>query len=169
MSRAQSTQLANLGTTNAKTAGTAALGGYQAEQNAPGYTPAEQTNLTNATEGGIGAAYGSSAEAAANTAARTNNAAGNAASQDALARQRMIASGQTGAQNAVTIANARIAGSQNANAGLGGLYGTSLSGANTAAAASPSFWDQFGSAAAKSLGSFGASMPTPGGGSVGFD
>lgn len=139
-------------------AGTAALAGYQKEQANPGYTPAEQAQITGATEGGLGAAFGAATEGAANRAARTNNSAGLAGQEDALARQRMITSGNIGAQNAETIANARIAGTQNANAGLGGLFGTGSSagnstlGVNAKNAETPGFWDQFGNTVAKGLG-----------------
>jgi hypothetical protein len=171
MSRALSNQIGQSALGTAKPAGSEALSGLTAEQQNPGYTPAEQANITGATTGGVGAAYGSAAEQAANTAARTNNQAGNAAQLDQLARQRMVTSGQLGAQNAETIANARIQGSQNANAGLGQLYGTSLGGANTASAASPSFGDifggAFGSALGKTLGTFGGSGSV-GGASLGF-
>src|ERR1700682_1378444 len=86
-------------TANAKTTGDAATSGYLAQQAAPGYTAPEKTAITGATEGGIGAAFGSASEGAANTAARTNNAAGLTSQQDALARQRMITSGNLGAAN----------------------------------------------------------------------
>jgi hypothetical protein len=181
MSRAQSTQVFNTATGNAATdqanaqkTGNAATSGYLGEQATPGYTPAEQTAITGATEGGLGAAFGSSAEGAANRAARTNNAAGLGAEQDALARQRMITSGNLGAQNATNFANARISGSQNANAGLAGLYGQNLGAttgqlgaANTASAANQSFFDTFGNSLAKSLGTIGGSVGS-GGNSLGF-
>lgn len=142
---------------NAKTTGDAATAGYLAEQKNPGYTPGEKTSITGATEGGLGAAFGNAMEGASNTAARTNNAAGLAGQQDALARQRMITSGNLGAQNETNFANARIAGTNTANAGLGGLYGTNVSGANAtlghqaANAQTPGFWDTFGNTFASGL------------------
>jgi hypothetical protein len=152
---------------NAATTGNAATAGYLAEQANPGYTGAEKTAITGATEGGLGAAFGAAQEGAANTAARTNNAAGLTASNDALARQRMITSGNLADTNATNFANARIAGTNTANAGLGGLYGTNVSGANatlghqTQNAAQPGFWDsllmkQVGAAdSAAASGAFG--------------
>lgn len=143
---------------NAKTTGDAATAGYLAEQANPGYTPQEQTATTAATEGGLGAAFGSASEGAANRAARTNNSAGLTGTQDALARQRMITSGNLAAQNQEKFANARIAGTNTANAGLGGLYGTNVSGANATLghqasnAQTPGFWDTLGSSFAKGLG-----------------
>lgn len=169
----ESNQAFHTNQANAAKSGDAATSGYLAEQANPGYTGAEKTAISGATEGGLGAAFGSAAEGGANRAARTNNAAGLTSQEDALARQRMITSGQLGAQNQETFANARIAGSQNANAGLGGLFGQNLTGANNALgiqqrnAETPGFWDQFGSAAAKSLGTFGGSTGS-GGSSIGF-
>ncbi len=134
---------------NAATAGGAALSGYQAQQANPGYTAPEKTAITGATEGGLGAAFGSAAEGASNTAARTNNAAGLTSQQDALARQRMITSGNLGAQNETNFANARISGTNTANAGLGGIFGTSTGAANQTLgtqaknAETPNFWDQY--------------------------
>ena len=181
MSRAQSTQIANTGQTNSSTDLATAKAAEQplaasltGQLANPGYTNAQKTSTTGATEGGIGAAFGSANEGAANTAARTNNAAGLTSQQDALARQRMITSGNLSAQNEETFANDAQKQTQEAQAGLGNLYGQSLSAGNQAlgtaagaSAAAPSFWDQFGSAAAKSLGTFGGST---GGGSssVGF-
>ena len=155
-------------TANAKTTGDAATSGYLAQQAAPGYTAPEKTAITGATEGGIGAAFGAASEGAANTAARTNNAAGLTSQQDALARQRMITSGNLGAANEGRFADARISGTNTANAGLGGLFGTSTNAANTTLgtqahnAATPGFWDTLGNAFANKLG--GSLVP---GGSVG--
>jgi hypothetical protein len=135
-------------TANAKVTGDAATSGYLAQQASPGYTAGEKTAITGATEGGIGAAFGNAMEGASNTAARTNNAAGLGAQQDALARQRMITSGNLGAANEGRFADARISGANTANAGLGGLYGTNVGGANATLghqqqnAAQPGFWDQ---------------------------
>lgn len=154
--------------------GNAALSGFLAQQATPGYTPAEQTAITGATEGGLGAAFGSAAEQGANTAARTNNSAGLTSNLDALSRQRMITSGNIGAQNETNFANARIAGTEQANQGLAGLFGTgtnagnsALNTAESASAASPSFWDQFGGTLAKSLGNVSGKVSNgPGGTTV---
>lgn len=155
---------------NAAKTGAAATSGYMAEQQNPGYTAPEKTAITGATEGGLGAAFGAAQEGAANRAARTNNSAGLTSQEDALARQRMITSGNLGAQNETNFANARISGSQNANAGLGGLFGQNLGAANSTLgiqadnARTPGFWDQFGNALAGSLGSIRGSVSNgPGG------
>lgn len=125
----------------------------------PGYTPAQQASITGATEGGLGAAFGAASEGAANRAARTNNAAGLAGQEDALARQRMITSGNIGAQNQEKFADTALQQKSAAQAGLGQLFNTetgagntSLNTAESASAASPSFWDQFGGTVAKGLG-----------------
>lgn len=178
MSRAQSSNIVNqatgnsrVDTGNAQTAIQSAMPSYQAELANPGYTDPQKTAITGATEGGLGAAFGSAAEGAANTAARTNNAAGLSGQQDALARQRMITSGNIGAKNQMDFANNSQEQAQQARSGLGQLYSTSLGGGNAslntaqaASASNPSFWDQFGASAAKSLGNFSGSA----GGSVGF-
>lgn len=182
MSRAQSSNISNTALNNSKTNETNAQGelstlmpSYQAQLSNPGYTDAQKNSITGATEGGIGAAFGSASEGAANAAARTNNGAGLAGQQDALARQRMITSGNLGAQNQTNFANNAQQEAQQARTGIGQLFGQNLSGGNqalntsaSAAAASPSFMDQFGAAAAKTLGSFGASYTPGGGSSVGF-
>lgn len=131
---------------------------YQSLLANPGYTQPQQTAITGATEGGIGAAFGSSEEGAANRAARTNNAAGLTSTQDALARQRMITSGNLAAQNQENFANAARADRNTALSGLSGLYSANLGGANAALgtqaknAETPGFWDTFGNAFAKTLG-----------------
>lgn len=132
--------------------------GYENMLANPGYTSQQQTAITGATEGGIGAAFGSSAEGAANRAARTNNTAGLTASQDALARQRMITAGQAGAQNQVTFANDAQKQQEQALQGLQGIYGTGVQGANSTLKtqeennAHPGFWGQLGGAFAGAFG-----------------
>lgn len=133
------------------------LGDYNALLANPGLTPAQKTAQTQATEGGIGAAFGS-AEEGVNRAARTNNGAGLTANEDALARSRMVTSGNLAAQNEAGFTAAERADRNLALAGKSGLYGTNLSGANTTLghqasnAQTPGFWDQFGSAFAKGAG-----------------
>ena len=166
MSRSQSTQIANTGQANsaqnqgnAQNAFGAAMPALQAQLANPGYSQAQQTAITGATEGGLGAAFGNAQETASNTAARTNNASGLTATNDALARQRGITSGNLAAQNQSNFANNAQQQKQQALQGISGLYGTSLGGANSAlntaesaSAASPSFMDQLGSGLAGTLG-----------------
>jgi hypothetical protein len=134
------------------------LGDYNSLLANPGLTPAQKDAQTRATEGGIGAAFGSEMEGGANRAARTNNAAGLTANEDALARQRMITSGNLSAQNEAGFTAAERADRNLALAGKSGLYGTNLSGANATLghqasnAQTPGFWDTLGSSFAKTLG-----------------
>lgn len=143
----ESTGLFNTETGNANAVNPA--GDYNSLLAHPGLTPAQKSAQTNATEGGIGAAFGSEAEGATNRAARTNNAAGLTANQDALARQRMITSGNMAAQNEAGFTQAERADRNLALGGKTALYGTNLQGANTTLghqtqnAATPGFWDQF--------------------------
>lgn len=143
---------------NANSAINTALPGYQAIAANPGYTPAQQTAITNATLGGIGAAFGNANQGAVNQAARTNNTAGLTSTEDALARQRMQTSAQAGAQNQETFANNAQQQRLAALGGLGGLYGQTLSGANSTLGTeagnskTPGFWDTFGNAFAGALG-----------------
>jgi hypothetical protein len=131
---------------------------YQSILANPGYTPAQQNAITGATEGGIGAAFGSASEGAANRAARTNNTAGLTANEDALARQRMITSGNLAAQNQTNFANNAEQQRQMALGGIGQLFGQNLSGANQTLgtqagnARTPGFWDTLGSSFAGALG-----------------
>src|SRR5208283_4942113 len=170
MSRAQQNQQLQTGNTmvanenqNAATALNSVMPSYQQQLQSPGYTAAQQSAITNATTQGVGAAFGNAAETGANTAARTNN----------TARQRMITSGNLGAQNQVTFANDAQKQQAAAQAGLSNIFGTSTNAANATMgvnaknAATPSFWDEFGNAAAGSLGSFGANFGS-GGASGGF-
>src|SRR5208283_3853345 len=180
MSRSQQNQQLQTGNTmvanenaNASTALNSVMPSYQQQLQSPGYTAAQQSGITNATTQGVGAAFGNAVEGATNAAARTNNTAGLTANQDALARQRMITSGNLGAQNQVTFANDAQKQEAAAQAGLSNIFGTSTGAANTTLgvnaknAATPSFWDEFGNAAAKSLGSFDANFGS-GGASGGF-
>jgi hypothetical protein len=166
------TGLLNTETTNANAANPQAA--YASLLANPGYTPAQKTAITGATEGGVGAAFGSAEEGAVNRAARTNNAAGLSANEDALARQRMITSGNLAAQNEAGFAGAARGDRNLALGGLGGLYGTNLGGANQTLgtkagnARTPGFWDTFGNSFANAAG--GLFLPgQPGAGSYGWN
>lgn len=165
MSRAQQSQQLDTGNkmvanenSNASSALGSLMPSYTGELANPGYTDPQKTAITGATEGGVGAAFGSASEGAANRAARTNNAAGLTSTQDALARQRMITSGNLNAENETNFANAARSDRNSAQAGLGGIFGTSTGAANSTMginaenARTPSFWDTFGSSLAGSLG-----------------
>ena len=162
-----------LGTENANASAANPTAGYAAIAANPGYTDAQKTAITNATEGGLGAAFGSANQGAVNAAARTNNTAGLTSTEDALARQRMITSGNLAAQNETNFANnsqqQRLAGLS----GLNSVFGTSTGAGNSTLgtlagnAKTPGFWDTFGNDLAGSLGTISGSAGS-GGTSVGF-
>lgn len=164
----QGTSLLNTENTNSGQALSTLMPSLQNELANPGYTPAQQTAITGATEGGLGAAFGAAQQQATNTAARTGNAASLPAEQDQLARQRMITSGSLAAQNQTNFANDAQKQQAAAQGGLGQIFGQSQSGANqtlgTLAGNSktPGFWDTLGDSFAGALGK--AAVP---GGSVG--
>lgn len=147
--------------------------GFSSLYNNPGYDAATKSAITNATEGGIGAASGAATQLAANRAARTRNSAGLASTEDELARDRMRASGTVGAQTQITEADAARADKLKALQGMQGLYGeatgaglgytgqanNTLSTLNNSANQKNSFTDSFQSALGKSLGTFGFSAP----------
>jgi hypothetical protein len=145
-------------TGNAKTAENLLMPSYQNELAHPGLSDAQKAAQINATTGGVGAAFGSEAEGASNRAARTNNAAGLTANQDALARQRMVTSGNLAAQNEAGFTAAERADRDKAQGGIGSLFSQNLQGANAtlghqaANAQTPGFWDTFGNAFAGALG-----------------
>src|SRR5882724_3881327 len=95
-----------LGTENSSAAQAKSLlmPGYTDMLKNPGYTPGQENSITNATEGGVGAAFGNAEQGAVNTAARTNNTAGLTSTEDALARQRMVTSGNLAATNETNFA-----------------------------------------------------------------
>lgn len=182
MGRAEQAQVRKQGNTlfgqedpNAQAAGQAALSGFQSLYANPGYTPAQQTAITQATEGGIGAAQGAAQQRLANSAARTRNSAGLTANEDELSREALRTGAAAGAQNQETFANAARADRNLALGGFQSLYGTSLGGANNtlgilnnSANQKNAFTDSFQSALGKSLGSIGGSFSGPGGSSFGF-
>lgn len=149
--------------------------------NNPGYTAEQQSAITNATEGGIGAGFGASEQAATNRAARTNNAAGLTSTQDELARERMRTSADAASQNQTNFANAARGDQQRALQAMQGLFGTSLSGAssgfgnanstlgilNDSANQKNAFTNSLLGALGKSLGTFGFASG-PSGNSYGF-
>ena len=127
-----------------------AAAGWQSLLTNPGLTDAQKSAQTAATEGGIGAAFGSANQGAVNQAARTNNTAGLTSTEDALARQRMITSADAAAKNQQYFTEAARGDTKAALGGIGNLFATNLGGANTTLgtlagnAKTPGFWDQVG-------------------------
>lgn len=124
----------------------------------PGYTDPQKTAITQASEGGLGAAFGSAEEGAVNRAGRMNNEAGLTSTEDSLARDRMRTSAAVGAATQGRFADAARTDRNMGLAGIGGLFGQNLQGANTtlghqaANAQTPGFWDTFGDSFANAFG-----------------
>lgn len=157
--------------TEAQGAFNAANQGYASLYNNPGYDATTKSAITNATEGGIGAATGAANTLAANRVARTRNSAGLASSEDELARTGQRAAGQIGATTQITEADAARSDQQAALKGMAGLYGTATGAGegytgqanntlgilNNSANQKNSFTNSFQTALGKSLGTFGFS------------
>jgi hypothetical protein len=155
----EATGLFNTETGNAAQAQNLLMPAYSKLLANPGYTPAQQNAITRSTEGGLGAAFGAEEEGASNRAARMNNTAGLTSTEDALARDRMRTSAAAGAQNETNFANAARTDRNVALGGLGGMFGTNLSGANQTLgvqagnAKTKGFWDSFADSLAHGAGS----------------
>jgi hypothetical protein len=146
--------------------GSTLLPQYQSILANPGLSPADQSAITNNSQGALASAFDSLQQAAQNRAARTNNSAGFADLADELARQKGIASGNLAAQNQLNFSNTAFNRQMAALQGLSGLYGmdTNLLGRtlgipaellNTAANNSrnqPGFFTSLGSALGGTLG-----------------
>jgi hypothetical protein len=104
--------------------GSQAAGGYQNLLANPGYTPAEQSAITNASQSALASSFNALAQNAANRAARTRNSAGYGELIDSLARTQGQDQASLAQQNQVAFANAARSGTLSALSGLSGLYGT---------------------------------------------
>lgn len=103
---------------------------YQNMYSNPGYTTDQKSAITNATEGGTGAAFGAAAQEATNRAARTNNSAGLTSNMDTLARDRMKTAAEQTATNETNFANASRGDQRTALSGVNSLYGTATGATN---------------------------------------
>lgn len=110
---------------------------YKQQYANPGFDETTKNNIRQATEGGIGAAYGAATQGLNNTAARTRNDAGVTATQDDLARQRMSQVASTTQGNEIAFADKAKQDQQAALSGAQGVYGTTqgaaTGGGNTSA------------------------------------
>lgn len=104
--------------------GSQAAAGYQNLLANPGYTPAQQSAITNATQSALSSSFDALAQNAANNAARTRNSAGYGELIDSLARTQGQDQASLAAQNQISFANAARSGTLSALSGLSGLYGT---------------------------------------------
>ena len=171
-------QLANQNATNqalynqGQSLSNTAAGGYQYLLANPGYTPAQQSAITNQSMGALSSAFGALAQSAANRMARTRNSAGYSALLDDLARQQGQQTASLAQQNQFCFANQAKQDQLAALQGLSGLYGVNSSllgrtlgipgqllGTRTQLANAPGF----GSTFAQALGGFmGAVLPSYG-------
>lgn len=104
--------------------GSQAAGGYQSLLANPGFTPAEQSAITNASQSALASSFNALAQNAANRSARTRNSAGYGELIDSLARTQGQDQASLAQQNQIAFANAARSGTLSALSGLSGLYGT---------------------------------------------
>jgi hypothetical protein len=104
--------------------GSQAAGGYQNLLANPGYSQAQQSAITNATQSALGSSFDALAQNAANRAARTRNSAGYGELIDSLARTQGQDQASLAQQNQIAFANASRSDTLSALSGLAGLYGT---------------------------------------------
>lgn len=104
--------------------GSQVAAGYQNLLANPGYTPAEQSAITNTTQSALSSSFDALAQNAANRAARTRNSAGYGELIDSLARTQGQDQANLVQQNQIAFANAARSGTLSALSGLSGLYGT---------------------------------------------
>lgn len=101
--------------------------GYQNLLANPGYTPAQQSAITNNSMGALSSAFGALAQSAANRVAQTNNSAGYSNLLDDLARQQGQQTASLAQQNQLAFANQSKQDQLTALQGLSGLYGVNSS------------------------------------------
>ena len=143
-----------------------AAGGYQSLLANPGYTPAQQSAITNNSMGALASTFGALAQSAANRVAQTNNSAGYNDMLDALAREQGQQTASLAQQNQLAFANKAQQNQLTALQGLSGLYGTNSSllgramgipgqllGTQASIANAPGFGTSFAQTLGRSLGS----------------
>jgi hypothetical protein len=107
--------------------GSQAAAGYQNLIANPGYSQAEQSAITNASQSALSSTFDALAQNAALQSARTNNSAGYGALLDSLARTQGQQSANLAQQNQIQFANAARSDTLSGLSGLSGLYGTDSS------------------------------------------
>lgn len=145
-----------------------AASGYQNLLNNPGYTPAQQSAITNQSMGALASTFASLASSAANHVALTNNSAGYTSTLDDLARQQGSQAASLAQQNQLSFANQAQQNQLTALQGLSSLYGvdTNLLGktlgipsqllnVNAGLAKTPSFGTSFLNSLGSTLGGVG--------------
>ncbi len=101
--------------------------GYQNLLANPGYTPDQQSAISNQSLGALSSAFAALAQSAANRAARTRNSAGYGDLLDELSREQTRQAGSLAQQNQLAFANRARADQLAALQGLSGLYGVDSS------------------------------------------
>ncbi len=101
--------------------------GYQNLLANPGYTQAQQTDITGQSMGALASTFSALASSAANRLAATNNSAGYGDLLDSLARQQGQQASSLAQQNQLAFANQSKQDQLSALQGLSGLYGTNSS------------------------------------------
>jgi len=104
-----------------------AASGYQNLLANPGYTPAQQSAITNNSMGALASTFGALAQSAANRAAQTNNSAGYGDMLDELAREQGRQTASLAQQNQLAFASKAQQNQLTALQGLSGLYGVNSS------------------------------------------
>ena len=104
--------------------GSQAAGGYQNLLANPGYSPAQQSAISNLSQSALSSSFNALAQNAANRTARTRNSAGYGELIDSLARTQGQDQANLAQQNQLAFANASRSDTRAALAGLSGLYGT---------------------------------------------
>lgn len=107
--------------------GSQAAAGYQNLIANPGYTPAEQSAITNLSQSALSSAFNALAQNASTRAARTRNSAGYGELIDSLARTQGQQQANLAQQNQIAFANAAKSDTLAGLSGLSGLYGTDSS------------------------------------------
>ena len=103
--------------------GNTVAAGYQNQLANPGYTPAQQSALTNQSMGALGSAFAALASNATNRTARTRNAAGYGDLLGELAREQGRQAGSLSQRNELAFADRSRRDQLSALEGLSGLYG----------------------------------------------
>jgi len=101
--------------------------GYQNQIANAGYTPEQQSAISNQSLGSLGSAFAALAQSAANRSARTRNSAGYGDMLDELAREQTRQAGSLAQQNQLAFADRARNDQLNALQGLAGLYGVDAS------------------------------------------
>jgi hypothetical protein len=107
--------------------GNQAAAGYQNLLANPGYTPDQQSAITNQSMGALASAFAALASSAANRTARTRNSAGYGDLMDELAREQGRQTSSLAQQNQFAFADQARSDQLTALQGLSGLYGVDSS------------------------------------------